>query len=141
MRVVVFIYILLIVYPVSAQNASVGPLSVPADVVRVYDGDTITVDAHPWPGMTIRTGVRLRGIDTPEIKGKCASEKAAAIVARDRMAVLVGEKVLLENVTPDKYGGRVDATVMTSSGDAGAILISENLARPYAGGKRQGWCD
>ena len=31
-----------------------GPIT--AHVVSVYDGDTITVGASPWPGMTIRVG-------------------------------------------------------------------------------------
>ena len=44
--------------------------------VKNYDGDTITVDLkgqHPLFGDNI--SVRIAGIDTPEIKGKCAQEK------------------------------------------------------------------
>jgi len=44
--------------------------------VRNYDGDTITFNLpnlHPIIGKNIR--VRLNGIDTPEIKGKCDKEK------------------------------------------------------------------
>ena len=44
--------------------------------VRNYDGDTITFNLpnlHPIIGKKIR--VRLNGIDTPEIKGKCDKEK------------------------------------------------------------------
>ena len=43
--------------------------------VRNYDGDTITFNLpnlHPIIGKKIR--VRLNGIDTPEIKGKCDKE-------------------------------------------------------------------
>lgn len=32
-----------------------------------------------------RIGVRLRGIDTLEIRGKCEEEKALALKARDRL--------------------------------------------------------
>ena len=44
-----------------------------------YDGDTLTVDAEPWPGLTARTSVRVDGIDTPEIRGRCPAEKALAL--------------------------------------------------------------
>lgn len=57
---------------------SAGELAVPATVVSVYDGDTFTVEARPWPGMTLRTSVRVRGVDTPEIRGKCQAEKDLA---------------------------------------------------------------
>lgn len=115
-------------------------MQVPADVVDVYDGDTLTVDAYPWPGMIIRTKVRVAGIDTPEIRGKCDQEKAKARLARDRMASLAGKAVQLKNVIFGKYAGRVVAEVMTASGNAGDILIHEGLARRYDGGRRETWC-
>ncbi len=48
---------------------SYGPYR--ADVVSVYDGDTFTADIHVFPGLTYRRAVRVAGIDTPEIRGKC----------------------------------------------------------------------
>lgn len=119
-------------------DAQVGVL---ADVVDVHDGDSILVDAHPWPGMTLRINVRVRGIDSPEIRGKCEAEKRAARKARDRMVELVKGGVRLENITLGKYAGRVVANAISDSGTLGAILIAEGLARPYDGGKRDGWCD
>jgi len=115
--------------------------SVAADVVSVHDGDTIVVDAHPWPGMTIRISVRVRGIDSPEIRGKCQAEKKAAINARDRMAELVKGGLRLENIAHGKYAGRVIADAISSRGTVAKILIQEGFARPYDGGKRAGWCD
>jgi micrococcal nuclease len=112
-----------------------------ADVVKIHDGDSILVDAHPWPGMTIRINVRVRGIDSPEIRGKCEAEKKAARKARDRMAELVKGGVRLENISLGKYAGRVVADAISKSGTVAVILINEGLARPYAGGKRTGWCD
>lgn len=135
--------VVMLAVPACATEQPTPPMVIDAnaDVIKVYDGDTITVDAHPWPGISIRTGVRVRGIDTPEIRGKCEGEKAAARVARDRMAKLAGAAVRLENVGKGKYAGRVVADVITAAGDnAGQVLINEGLARPYDGGKRQGWC-
>ncbi len=64
--------------PTIALAGEIIPGPVTADVVSVYDGDTLTVDAHPWPQITVRTSVRVDGIDAPEIRGKCDSEKAMA---------------------------------------------------------------
>ena len=49
-------------------------------VVKVYDGDTITIASKlPYPESPLyRFAVRLNGIDTPEIKGKNEDEKKAA---------------------------------------------------------------
>ncbi len=135
-----FLSILLLFIPVSSFAGEIVRGSIPADVVSVYDGDTITVNAHPWPGLTIRTAVRLRGIDTPEIRGKCAAEITAALAARDRLAELMVGGIHLENISFDKYGGRVDADVITAQGNAAQILIKTRLGREYGGGKRGGWC-
>ncbi len=61
---------LAIISPVSALTGEPIPGPIAADVVSVYDGDTLTVDAHPWPQITVRTSVRVSSIDTPEIRGK-----------------------------------------------------------------------
>jgi len=53
------------------------------EYVRNYDGDTITVninDVHPLLGDNIN--IRVRGIDTPEIRGKCQYEKDLAYEAK-----------------------------------------------------------
>jgi len=141
MRVVVVCIAIIISFVARLGYARAEPApSVPADVVSVYDGDTIIVDAHPWPGMTIRINVRLRGMDSPEIRGDCEAEVKAAKRARDRLAELVRGGVRLENIALGKYAGRVVADAISGAGTLGEILISEGLARPYDGGKRAGWC-
>ena len=85
-----------------AHAAAVGADAIPgpvnARVVSVYDGDTLTVDAAPWPGLTARTKVRVAGVDTPEIRGKCQAEKDMAVRARDFVRSTVGAQVQLTNV-------------------------------------------
>ncbi len=76
--------------PGAAVGADLIPGPVNARVVSVYDGDTLTVDAEPWPGLTARTKVRVAGVDTPEIRGKCQTEKDLAIRARDFVRATVG---------------------------------------------------
>ncbi len=126
--------------PAAAAAAEIIPGPINARVVSVYDGDTLTVDAEPWPGLTARTKVRLAGVDTPEIRGKCQAEKDLAIRARDFVRATVGARVQLTDVRPGKYAGRVIADVWVNGRKLSDILIAEGLGRPYHGGRREGWC-
>ena len=78
-------------------------------VIKVYDGDTITISAQvvgdPFAPTYYKWSVRLRGIDTPEIKGKTQDEKDAAIVAREALSKkILDKKIFLKNIKYDKYG-------------------------------------
>ena len=117
-----------------------GPVA--AKVVKVYDGDTFTVEAYPWPGITAKASVRVNGVDTPEIRGKCEEEKQKAIAAREFVKWLIlGEVVFLEHVKYGKYAGRVVADVKLNSGASLADkIINQGLGREYHGGAREGWC-
>ena len=120
-------------------------LTVPATVTSVYDGDTIKVQAAIWPGVTWAGSVRVLGVDTPEIRGKCPEEKAAAIAAREFVKLTIGDRVTLHNIKLGKFAGRVLADVKFQDGaitqGLAAVLIDEGHARPYDGGVRSGWCE
>ena len=109
-------------------------------VLSVTDGDTFRARIPVWEDVDVVTAVRIRGIDTPEIRGKCPAEKAAALAAKERLTALLNGSVQLLHVEPDKFAGRVDADVTVDGKPVAAILIAEGLARPYTGGARQGWC-
>lgn len=109
-------------------------------VLSIYDGDTIKVVCNPWPDMTIKTSVRMDGIDTPELRGKCRLEKELAVLARERARGLIGKEVELRNVKLGKFAGRVIADVYSDGNNVAKILISEGYGREYHGGKRDGWC-
>ncbi len=132
--------ILLILALPSVALADTIPGPITAHVVSVYDGDTITVAAVPWPGITIRVGIRVDGVDTPEILGKCEAEKGLAVRARDRVRELVGTTVELRNVRHGKFAGRVVADVYADGVRLADTLIAEGLGREYHGGAREGWC-
>ncbi len=122
-----------------AREVLPGPIR--AQVVSVYDGDTITVRARVWLGQDIEVSVRLDGIDTPELRGKCEDEKELARKAREFLIKLAGDTVMLRDIHYGKYAGRVIARVLTEDGeDLVAALINAGHGRPYSGGKRQGWC-
>ncbi|ABS62950.1 nuclease (SNase domain protein) [Parvibaculum lavamentivorans DS-1] len=129
-------------FPSSAAFAAerlAGPVE--AEVVRVIDGDSLVVRARIWLGQTVETHVRLAGIDTPELRGKCEEEKARARAARDALASLTQGRVRLSDIETDKYGGRVLARIESAfHGDVAAALIAKGHARVYDGGARAGWC-
>jgi len=117
-----------------------GPVKV--EVIRVLDGDTFDVRAQIWVGQFIETRVRLNGLDTPELRAKCDSERQAALKAKARLIELVMDKpIVLSDIKNGKYAGRVLAKANTADGtDISQYLIQNGYARPYAGKKRRGWC-
>ena len=124
--------------------AMVGAHATPATVGYIVDGDTFAAAVLLNDGIKITVRVRLRNVDTPEMNGMCNAEIAAAHRARDRLAELipVGTIVDLQNIKDDKYLGRIDANVIMPDGrDVGDVLIQEKLGRPYAGGRRDAWCN
>lgn len=125
--------------PAPAAETVPGPVG--ATVIRVVDGDTIEFRADIWLELAVTSHVRIRGIDTPEMRGSCLEEKAMAAAARDRLAELAGPAIRLANISGDKYGGRVVADVAADDGtDLGAAMIASGLARSYDGGTRGDWC-
>lgn len=135
-----FLFLLLVPTSITAKEITQGPIT--AKVIKVYDGDTLKVLARPWPGIIVKVSVRLRGIDTPEIRTRCKSEKQLAKSARAALIKLVGRDriVQLYNIKLGKYAGRVIADVVVSLGDASTLLINAGHGRPYDGGKRKSWC-
>lgn len=117
-----------------------GPYS--GAVERVVDGDTVAVRVRVWLEQDLRVLVRVRGIDTPELRGECDSERARAGKAREVLSHLVaGGPIVLTNIEGDKYFGRVVADVLTSGGDdVGKALLATGLARRYDGRSRAAWC-
>ncbi len=112
-----------------------------AQVLSVYDGDTITVMIDLGLSIKVKASCRLLGIDTPEIRTKSASEKKLAYEARDRLRGMVLDKeVTLHSVVkPDKYGRLTVKVWSDEHGYVNGVLLDEGLARVYDGGTRQPW--
>ena len=128
-------------------NIAHAQIIVTAVVTGAYDGDTLYVDADIWPNQIWRGSVRVRGVDSPEIRGQCEQEKQWAIQARDYVReLLTDETVYLAQIENDKYGGRVLAAVDVRNADETGfdnladLLIENNYGRAYDGGERQAWC-
>ncbi len=108
-------------------------------VIKVYDGDTITIAARlPYDASPVyRLSVRLNGIDTPEIKSKNAEEKQVAKQARDYLASLIlYQTVSLRNVQTEKYG-RILADVYLGEVCLNERMVEQRFAVRYDGGTKQ----
>ena len=106
-----------------------------ATVVSIYDGDTITVDLAGVPEVFgSKLGVRVYGVDTPEIKGPYKRE---AIKARDyvRSVCKVGSTAHLSNIRRDKYF-RLDADIECGGVNVGQELLKRKMGKLYFGGKK-----
>ncbi len=132
-----------LIVPVTAagwRDPIPGP--VPALVVDVIDGDTVLVRARIWLGQEVETRVRLDGVDTPELRGKCPAARRLAREAQAFVQARVGgRQVILRDIQYGKYAGRVVARVQTPDGDdLSDALIAAGLGHAYGGGARASWC-
>lgn len=109
-----------------------------ADVISVYDGDTITVDIDLGLSIKVRAKCRLLGIDTPEIRTRSTLEKVAGFEARDRLREMIQDKtVTLHSVAkPDKYGRLLVQVWTEEDGCVNQVLLDEGFARVYDGGTK-----
>lgn len=127
---------------VLAAPQNFGDIQV-CELIRVYDGDTFTVNLADWPAIIgQKINVRVSGADTPEIRGKCLQEKQLAKQAkRFTLNTLKSAKqITLTQIQRDKYF-RILAVVLIDGIDLAELLIKHNLAVRYQGGKKQNpWC-
>lgn len=97
--------------------------SVSADIrpYRVIDGDTFEVGGER---------VRIRGMDTPEIKAKNPRERELAQIAKTELDRLLLTGYEIKRTGKDKYG-RTVAEVFIGGRDISEIMVERGLARAY----------
>jgi endonuclease YncB( thermonuclease family) len=108
-------------------------------VVKVYDGDTITIATKlPLENSPVyRFSVRLAGIDSPEIKAKTNIEKMLAQKSKQVLENIILDKVVkLKNISFEKYG-RILADVYVEDLFVNQWMIDNKHAVVYDGGKKE----
>jgi len=141
MKVVVVLCLFFMSSVVFAADRQFGNVVV-SEVTSIYDADTFRVSIKGWPDIIgKRMSVRVLGVDAPEIRGKCTSEKQAARRAKQFTveALRSAKKIELRNIQRGKYF-RILANVYVDGKDLAQSLINARLARVYNGGTRKGWC-
>ena len=114
------------------------------EVTSIYDGDTFRVNINSYPAIIgKKMSIRVNGIDTPEMRGKCKQEKTLARKAKQlTVSKLRGAKVIeLRNMQKGKYF-RIVADVYIDNQKLADTLIENKLAVKYDGGKKlKDWCE
>jgi len=112
------------------------------EIVRVYDGDTFFVTFPDLPAVFGENlGIRINGIDTPELRTSSKHEKFLAEQAKQTLAEFLynAKSIELRNVKRGKYF-RLVADVIVDNEEVADKLIEYGLAVPYDGGtKTKDW--
>ena len=124
------------------EEAEPVPFVVPITegyVIKVYDGDTITIQFKlPFPKSPLyKISVRLNGLDCPEMRTKNTVEKQCAQIAKQKVNdLLLHQTVELRNLSMEKYG-RLLADVYFKNKSVNQWLLDNHLAIGYDGGTKQ----
>ncbi|TWF46603.1 endonuclease YncB(thermonuclease family) [Neorhizobium alkalisoli] len=120
-----------------AREEIAGPVT--AEIKRVIDGDTLLVEARPWPQQRVEVYVRIRGIDAAELHSKCSDLRNIALDARQALEIMTAESPMIQltHISGDKYFGRIVADILLPDGSSvGNNLLASGMARPYDGGRK-----
>jgi endonuclease YncB( thermonuclease family) len=96
---------------------------------------------HPIIGNKI--SIRVNGIDTPDIRGKCEKEKYDAKQAQQMVTDILkdADQIVLRNMERGKYF-RIAADVIVDGENLSDLLIGAGMAIRYNGGKKtHKWCE
>jgi micrococcal nuclease len=111
-----------------------------AKVLKVYDGDTVTLAVLHGPRLN-RFPCRLAGVNAPELHTSDPGEKAAGKRAQAALeTLLLGRVVLAHCGAFDKYG-RLLVDIECEGLSVSAWLLDNGHAIPYDGGRRLPWTD
>ena len=130
--------------PVTAlADKTYGSVTI-AEVASIYDGDTFRANIPDYPPIIGQhMGIRINGVDTPEMRGKCEQEKLLARKAKQYTVTALrnARTIELRNMRRGKYF-RIVADVYADGKSVGEGLVREGLAVFYDGGKKvKDWCE
>ena len=115
-----------------------GAMFQQVSVASVYDGDTFKINLNCSLAVYCeKVPVRVRGVDTPEIKGKTAREKKLAQKAKEfTQAFLEQKPITLTDCGRDKYFRLLCDVTNADGEDLATELIRRDLGDPYDGGTK-----
>lgn len=107
-----------------------NPYFYKAKVIKVYDGDTITLDVDLGFSIRMEMRIRLYGINAPELKGM---DRELGILSRDYLMNLIADKeVILETIKDEKGKfGRILGIIHIDGLNVNELLIKEGYAKKY----------
>lgn len=110
-------------------------------IVKVIDGDTVNVMVDFLPrelGNII--SIRILGIDTPEMRGKCINEIEKAKEAKSYLKELIKtDQYSIVIKGRDKYF-RILGDIKIKDKYVSQLMLEKGYARRYNGKEKQSWC-
>ncbi len=131
---------LLIPFLLLAEKTNYGNATV-SEITSIYDGDTFRCNIKDYPAIIDEhMGIRVAGIDTPEMRDKRPEIKVLAQKAKQFAVKRLreGKVIELKNMYRGKYF-RIVAEVWIDGVNLGDELIMAGLAHKYDGGKKIEW--
>ena len=97
--------IIFIAFSPQAKDKNFGSATV-LEVTSIYDGDTFRANIEGFPAVIgEHMSIRINGIDTPELRGKCDKEKQLAKLAKQFTVerLRAARSITLKNIKRGKY--------------------------------------
>lgn len=126
----------------AAANSETYGNAIVSEVTSIYNADTFRANIAGWPDIIgKRIPIRVKGIDAPELRGKCKKEIESARQAKQETVSMIraAKQIELRNMERDKYF-RILADVYLDGVSLGQELMKKGLARSYDGGNKSIWC-
>jgi len=133
--------LVMVAFGLNAKTNSYGNATV-AEITSIYDGDTFRANIEGFPTIIgEHMSIRINGIDTPELRGKCPQEKAQAKLAKQFTVkhLRAAKRITLKNIKRGKYF-RLIADVYVDDINLAEQLIKYNHAIAYHGKTKNDWC-
>jgi micrococcal nuclease len=133
--------IFVIAFAINAKDKSYGDVKV-LEVTSIYDGDTFRANIKGYPAIVgEHMAIRINGIDTPELRGKCDKEKQLARKAKQFTVehLRAAKSITLKNIKRGKYF-RLIADVYIDGVSLGVLLVKQGHAIKYVGKTKKSWC-
>ena len=140
-KFIAVMFIVSISISATAKDKNYGNATV-SEITSIYDGDTFRANIKGYPAIVgEHMSIRINGIDTPELRGKCNKEKQLARLAKQFTVehLRSAKSISLKNVKRGKYF-RLIADVYIDGVSLGELLIKNKHAVKYIGKTKVDWC-
>lgn len=133
-KIFCFLFLFSLILQAKTYNGTITDF----EIVKVRDGDTFVINIKNIPSVFgSEIAVRIRGIDTPELRDEREEIRKIAFKAKEELEKLLysGRQITLYNLGRDKYF-RLLASVKVGDIDVSEHLIKNGLAKKYNGGRK-----
>lgn len=115
------------------------------ELKRIIDGDTVVLIIDLGFNIKIEVGLRLEGIDTPEVNSSHGLEQEAAYRSEVFLGQLIEKEELIVKTKKNDMYGRYIGTLFIKGPhecvNVNNFMLNHGLARKYDGGRRKKWTD